>query len=389
MSEFRLLSSGWGQELDQAVGLRAGPVKVICPFIKAHTARRLLAHGGGGTLLVLTRFDLRCFNEGASDLEALQLLRCAGASIRGIRGLHSKLYLFGNERVIVTSANLTESAMSRNHEFGFVSDDASVISECVRYFDDLWRPAGTNVSSSKLEQWQSMLDAERRVRSGDRSSSLPDFGAVVDLSSPFTSTEVPEASSSQAFLKFFGSAGNRSDPSEPVADVVVRSGCTWACTYPANKRPRQVNEGDTMFMGYLCNNGDLLVFGRAVGRRHQPGIDEATAEEIEERPWKADWPIYVRVHSGRFVNGQLSDGVSLQRMMRELGSDSYLSTQRNASRGRGNTVPSRAMMQKAHMQLTAEATEWLAQQLEESLRRHGEVDLSEPRYDSPADQRAQ
>src|SRR5207249_9444952 len=30
---------------------------------------------------------------------------------------------------------------------------------------------------------------------------------------------------------------------------VERSGCHWACTYPKNKRPRQVEDGAVMFMG--------------------------------------------------------------------------------------------------------------------------------------------
>lgn len=375
---FRLLSSGWGEELDSAVSLGANSVDVICPFIKASTAQRFLKVRPPKGMRVLTRFNLRCFNDGVSDVEALRSFLRAGASVRGIRGLHSKLYVFGSKRVIVTSANLTEAAMTRNHEFGFVSNDDAIIIECAGYFDELWKAAGANLTTSQIEQWQSLLDEERRVRPTGQCSSLPDFGVAVTLPSPFTTAGALEMPDAQAFLKFFGTAGNRLDPSESVADVVESSGCNWACTYPPNKRPRQVQDGDTIFMGRLCNNGDLLIFGRAVGRQHRPGIDEATAEEIEDRSWKSDWPIYVRVHSGRFLNGRLADGVSLREMMRALGSDTYMSTQRNAVRGRGNTIPSRSMMQKAHMQLSAKASEWLSQRLEESFRRHGELDLSEP-----------
>jgi phosphatidylserine/phosphatidylglycerophosphate/cardiolipin synthase-like enzyme len=37
---------------------------------------------------------------------------------RGIRHLHSKLYLVGDRRAVVTSANLTTGALDRNEEFG-------------------------------------------------------------------------------------------------------------------------------------------------------------------------------------------------------------------------------------------------------------------------------
>ena len=37
------------------------------------------------------------------------------------------MYLLGARRVIVISANLTEAALYRNHEFGFLSDDETTI----------------------------------------------------------------------------------------------------------------------------------------------------------------------------------------------------------------------------------------------------------------------
>jgi len=38
-----------------------------------------------------------------------------------------KLYVFGDSKVIVTSANLTEVALRRNHEFGFVAEEAMIV----------------------------------------------------------------------------------------------------------------------------------------------------------------------------------------------------------------------------------------------------------------------
>lgn len=69
-----------------------------------------------------------------SDTSALRLFLAAGAQIRGFQNLHAKVYLVGN-RAIVTSANLTEQALNRNHEFGFSSDDPVIVSSCNSYFD--------------------------------------------------------------------------------------------------------------------------------------------------------------------------------------------------------------------------------------------------------------
>ena len=120
--KLRLVDSGWGHLLSDALHTDHSKVRVICPFIKERAAQRILEYGSPAQFQVITRFDLNCFLQGASDVAALRLLFEAGAQIRGVRNLHAKAYIVGS-RSIVTSANLTEQALSRNHEFGFVADD--------------------------------------------------------------------------------------------------------------------------------------------------------------------------------------------------------------------------------------------------------------------------
>jgi phosphatidylserine/phosphatidylglycerophosphate/cardiolipin synthase-like enzyme len=67
-------------------------------------------------LQAITWFNLADFAKGVSDIDALRMLLDAGASVRGIRNLHAKVYLFGVSRAIITSANLTAAALDRNHE---------------------------------------------------------------------------------------------------------------------------------------------------------------------------------------------------------------------------------------------------------------------------------
>jgi hypothetical protein len=71
--------------------------------------------------------------------------------------------------------------------------------------------------------------------------------------------------------------------------------------------------------------------------RHVPGRDDATPEDIARRGWKATWSRYIRVHHAEFVAGTMANGVSLNELMGALGTNSFSPTQRNASRGEGNT----------------------------------------------------
>jgi phosphatidylserine/phosphatidylglycerophosphate/cardiolipin synthase-like enzyme len=116
----RLVDSGWGKELIEAMRVDASKLTIICPFIKAGALDRLLSKRPK-SIQVITRFNLSDFAEGVSDISALRNLLESGASLRGVRNLHAKLYIFGASRAIVTSANLTEAAINRNHEFGMVA----------------------------------------------------------------------------------------------------------------------------------------------------------------------------------------------------------------------------------------------------------------------------
>jgi hypothetical protein len=126
-----------------------------------------------------------------------------------------------------------------------------------------------------------------------------------------------------------------------------------------------------------------MIFGKAIGRRHRDDEDIANAAEIALRPWKADWPRYVRVHEGRFLDGTLEDGIPMSEMLTALGPDAFASTQRNAERKAGNTDPFASYGRKAHMLLTDQSRAWIENRLEAALRRHGEIDLTKDRFQPP------
>lgn len=385
MTEFRLIRDGWNAEILEARRAYPGRIRIICPFIKAPTLKRILAAANSTEVEVITRFDLACFDEGVSDIDALALVLNAGGKVRGVRGLHSKLFLFGDEVAIATSANVTEAAFHRNHEFGFVATDPDVVTSCETYFADLWKAAKPNLKSSDLKAWRKKLDDRRKK--GDASKKgprLPDYGAKVDQSSPFAPSGPAAEQENQGFIKFFGNADNRAPRNRQINELIAENGATWACTYPKSKPPRQVQDGDVIYMARLVENpNDILIFGKAIGRAHRDKVDVASAKEIKLRNWKAKWPNYVRVHDGRFIDASLDDGIAMTAMLDSLGSDAFASTQEHAKLGNGNTDPTLSYNRKAHMLLTDQSRAWIEVRLEAALRRHGEVDVTKLRFQPP------
>jgi hypothetical protein len=372
---FRLVDTGWDTVLDDAIQKDHSELRIICPFIKHGAAIRLLAHGVPQSMQVITRFDPAIFCAGVSDLSALRLLMENGATIRGVKHLHAKLYLFGGSQVVVTSANLTEAALVRNHEFGFVADDAAIIARCRLYFDDLCGRAGPDLTMPRLATWETQVMAW--LAQGARPNSpigLGDQGVDIGFVPEPVILPPGVAEAGQAFVKFFGESDDREAMSLPVLEEVRGSGSHWACTYPKGKRPRQVKDGAIIFMGRMVKDpDDILIYGRAVGMSHVPGRDDASAAEIADRTWKAQWPHYVRVHDAEFVAGILANGVSLNALMRRFQSDSFMATKRNAASGQGNTDPRRAYRQQPSVELTPEAADWLNSQLQGTINRFGRL----------------
>lgn len=370
----RLVDAGWGAELTAALRADTSEFRVICPFIKAGALDRLLSLDPAN-IQVITRFNLVDFAEGVSDIAALRMLLDAGAQVRGVRKLHSKLYLFGN-RAIVTSANLTKAALDSNHEFGLVTDDAPIIATCRAYFDDLWQRGASNLSRGQLKAWEEVVTRHRAL--GGRPSSqtgLGDFGADAGGAGP-PPVRMPTvmADARQAFVKFLGEGDNRVPLSFNTIEEIERAGCHWAVAYPASKRPSGVEEDAIIFIARLTRDpNDIRIFGRSVGMRHQPGRDDATAADIALRPWKEKWPRYIRVHHAEFVAGRMENGVSLNELMDTLGAESFAPTQRHTLRGEGNTDPRKAYRQQAAVELSAEGFSWLGERLQAAFDEHGMV----------------
>ena len=394
--KIELVDAEWGEKIADALRKDASELRIICPFIKRDALERLLQLHPQ-KIEVITRFNLADFATGVSDIAALRKLLKLGANVRGIKNLHAKVYLFGSSHAIVTSANLTQAALYRNHEFGVIAEDVSFIKSCRNYFNRLWKRGGENLTREQLDDWDKTV--ARHPRSRDQSSKaegLDDFGKDIGIVAPPTSQEVapiaggitlPTARSleidtdtQQSFVKFLGrrKKGGSEPLSRSVIDVVEDGECHWALTYPSVKRPNQPQDGDAMFVARLTEKpNDIRIFGCATAMKYVEGRDEATAEDIARRYWKADYSRYIRVYDAEFINGTLGGGVSLYQMMDELESDSFASTQHNKMKGKGNIDPRRAFNRQPHVRLSKEGFEWLREKLLASFGMYGKIPQAE------------
>ena len=369
----QVVDTGWKGQFKKALEADNSSLSIICPFIKAKVVQELMSHKPQG-IRVITRFNLADFATGVSDVAALKILLDAGATVRGVQHLHAKLYIFGEKRVIITSSNLTESALAKNHEFGMVCDDVEVLEECQRYFDDLWHRAGPDLNYCQTETWNQTI-TEDHMTGGrpNKNGNLEDFGVDAGLVDTPKQPQQPNFyDPSQAFVKLLGMSDSRVPMSSPIFEELSRGGCHSAVAYPRNKRPRSVEDGDVIFMGRLAEGPDIRIFGRAIGMKYKPGRDDAMEEDVENR-----YPHYIRVHHGQFIAGAMGNGISLKNLMDTLGSDSFASTQRNAAKGEGNTNPQLSLRQQAAVRLSDQGVQWITERLEAAFEEHGMITQAE------------
>jgi hypothetical protein len=373
----RLVDAGWSAELIAALRADASKLRIVSPFIKAGALDRLLSLNPGN-VQVITRFNLADFAQGVSDVASLQMLLDAGARVRGIRNLHAKLYLFGASRAVVTSANLTKSALDSNHEFGMVTQDATLIADCHAYFDDLWSLGKSDLVRDQVDAWTEKVTRHRASGGRPRNlKGLGDFGADAGgTPSPIPRMPATALDAPQAFVKFLGGSTERKPLSFTTLAEIKRAGCHWAVAYPENRRPRSVQDGAVMFIGRMTRNpNDIRIFGRAIGMKYVPGRDDASAKDIARRSWKKQWSRYIRVDNAEFVAGTMANGVSLNELMATLGADAFASTQRNAASGSGkrNTDPRKAYRRHPAVELSPRGFAWLEERLQDAFVVHGKV----------------
>lgn len=368
----RLVDGGWWEELEAALGGDASTVRIASPFIKLGAVEGLFSEVSP-LFRILTRFNLDHFREGVSDISALRRLVELGAQVRGVQRLHAKLYLFGADHAVITSANLTEGGLRKNHELGVIAEGGALPRRCVGYFDGLWEKAGPDLVISTLDEWEERIEAHLIPGAPSMGSGLGDEGTDVSAGAE---PQLPPLFDEprQGFVKFFGKSDNRAPRDYSVLEELERGGCHWACTYPRNRRPTSVPYGAVMFMSRLVHSpNDTMIFGRAIGRRYEEGRDDASASDLAKRPWKKDWPHYIRVHDGEFLAGTMENGVSLAELMDELGPLAFGSTTEHLQSGTGNTDPRKAIRQHPAVRLAPAGLEWLSERLELAFQEHGRL----------------
>lgn len=335
-------------------------IRIVSPFVSETMVKHLLENAKGREIHFITRFNLNDFSSKVSSLSALERLLNEGGKIIGIKGLHSKAYIFDNKSAIITSANFTSGGFFNNYEFGVITTDNHEVQDAIDYFDELWKIGDNNFLSYELiKNWKDEIE---ETKTSPTKPAFNDYG--VSIVDKITKKR-------KYFVKFYGTGDERASLSVSTKDMVAETHCHFAVTFPkGNGRPRRYQEGDVVFIARMVEGQDYAIFGKAIARSHVDHRDIASQEDIVEVDWKEYYPIYIRVHSGEFLDTTFENCPKLQQLMSELKGECFESTKYRFLSGNIEINPKLSLRRRPDIELSEEGAVWLEQEFEDAKNKY-------------------
>lgn len=311
---------------------------------------------------LITRYNLNDFRSKISSLSALKKLVEEGAEIKGIKNLHSKVYLFDNKSIIIGSANFTSGGFLNNYEYGIKTTDNDTIIQTVAYFESLWNIGNEILTLPKIEEWEKEIEQSKVIFKNDE---LSDYGKIASIQG---------SSNKKYFIKLFGKNDFRVSLDYTAKEEIIRSHCHWALTFSGKKgRPRKYNDGDIVYMASMLYGTDYAIFGKGIALKHIDKRDVASETDIDEIDWKKYWPIYIRVKNTCFIDSSMGNCPKMSELINSLKYDSFDKTQSRHLNGEEDLNVWASLRQQADVQLSELAAEWLENKFQEAKMKFGTI----------------
>lgn len=339
----------------------------------------------------------------ASNIAALREMMNADISIYLMKGLHTKLYLFDEERAIVGSANFTASGFKSNIELSILFDECCITQELSTYCSQM-KTLLIEKGGLLTEEVLSHAEADYRRLWASNKGSIPTrsgkmYGVSLERKTDFNKTTEIEKELAiceneckndivhsffsrfeireqllldhNVWIKFSGEANSRLDPDVPfpVPRVTLQGRAVFVSNYSYN--PTSVNEGDEVYFAALTTDRRGKKQPVIVGRGHFKAYEKRNnvpEEWLEDYPWMERYPHYVVISEGEIINTCVRNGLPLDTVLEKFGSDTYIS-----SFGRNESIAEVASKhyQKAHLRLSGNAKEFIDYQLDVRFEQYG------------------
>jgi hypothetical protein len=155
----KILTNPWKNDLFDLVYQSKKSIKITSPFVKKDICDELLNVKNESTKIeLITSFKLMNIYTGSLDISAIQSIIDNNGIVKNFPKLHSKIYLFDDEKAIISSGNLTNGGLLKNYEYGILLDDRSILQKITSDYNFLSKDERTgSIKMSDLETVKEIL----------------------------------------------------------------------------------------------------------------------------------------------------------------------------------------------------------------------------------------
>jgi phosphatidylserine/phosphatidylglycerophosphate/cardiolipin synthase-like enzyme len=171
---FKIIKSPWESTFLRLLTEAKTNVLLASPFIKLQTASLITKHIRRGIdFRYINSFKLAHFHTGASDLEALSVLKNDNCRLKNVHNLHAKLFIIDNA-AIITSGNLTPGGLRNNLEYGILTTDKIVDEIKTDYLKIFNNPEYPEITLDIISKAKAILlsvpkERQKRIKVTDKS----------------------------------------------------------------------------------------------------------------------------------------------------------------------------------------------------------------------------
>lgn len=103
-------------------------------------------------------------------------------------------------------------------------------------------------------------------------------------------------------------------------------------------------------------------------------VRSVRAQNFAEISWREEWPIYVRIHSPVFADGEMGDCLKMSSLIAELKHECFDKTQKRYEWDNNAFInPWNSLIRQADVQLSELGAQWLDQKIENAINKVGSV----------------
>ncbi len=372
----KLVSSNTQKEIFSLIKNVKSTFDMICPFIGINTSKLLakVIIENKTTATIITRFSRNDFYNNASSIEGLRILKEAGCELKAVKRLHTKLYIFDNNAMILGSSNFTDGGLITNIELNILfRDEKSIINQGITYFNEIDISIErdffiTNeMILEEIRVLNSLPSEKKRVfpETYDRGKEFVPKKKIDKLEEILTSRNLKENTATTAWIKFEGFSDHRRTKNNTPLDIILNGDNCYRTHFP--KKPTGYKNGDLIFIARNSwdKNGEKspIIYGYGITRKFDKQNVRSSEEQEKNENYKR-WPYYIYVENFRFIKTKLLDGISLTELYRVIGSNTYPGSKKRKSSFR---ELKKIHSQKDKLMITNETKEYLLERLNEIL----------------------